>query len=221
MGKFLRSGSAFLTKAVALLALFGFAAVLTAKADSTTTSVTGEIPISGSLCTNGLSGTLAANGSGGVYFTTGGSSPDCYAGGTSIPSYASGSFPASVFSLTSGAYAESGEICYAPTSGSEQCVASAFEALVNTTASSMGFNVGTINNVPPSPTTCSANTSTETLTVAANTICFEDLTDSGSIAFTVNAPTPVTPTPEPSSLFMLGSGLLSLAGAGIFRKRIV
>jgi len=195
MGNALKGKSGLLMKAVTLIALLGFAAVLSAKADDVISgSFTGNA--GSASCTSGM-GTLDINSSGDVNFVS--ANGYCYFGGdlsstvgpfssTNFSTFLSSLFysgsthtggtAANLFALATGTYYESGQQCDASSSCNPK---------------DEGFSV----------------------VITSTTITLDDVLTGGSI--TVN----LANTPEPSSLLLLGSGLLSLAGAGIFRKKPV
>lgn len=118
-------------------------------------------------------------------------------------------------------YAEFGAIC----GGTAQCTASNssnngsnsgdIEVLINSTGSSQTFTIynsgGTADGFANTPASGCTVTGT-TFTVAASTICFEDLSTGGSIAMTAHIA-----VPEPANV-----GIISLSVLGIaewFRRR--
>jgi MYXO-CTERM domain-containing protein len=147
---------------------------------------------------------------------------------TFIPGLNTEGTAAGLNALTTGWYAEFGAIC----GGTGQCTASNdssnsnssgdIDVLLNSSNASQTFqvydnvgNIDTANNT--AATGCSytggGTGGHATFTVAANTICFEDLSTGGSIAMTIGAPS----VPEPSSVAFVGLGVLG--AAEWFRRR--
>jgi hypothetical protein len=94
------------------------------------------------------------------------------------------------------------------------------DVLVNRTNAAVSFTIknaaGTANSIAnlPSAAGCGASaTGGNTYTIAANTICFSDLSTGGSISMTIAAPASV---PEPATSGLIGLGL---AAVGLFTRR--
>jgi PEP-CTERM motif-containing protein len=163
---------------------------------------------------NTVTGAVAA-GSEALYIALGGSSGEGSAADLGL--LATGWYALGFFSSPNG-----GAIC----GGTAQCTNSnandgsnssgEIDMLVNRTGAPVVFTVknaaGIANGIAnlPSASGCGAagTGSTNTYTVAANTICFSDLTTGGSISITVAAPSTV---PEPASSALIGLGLCGVA----------
>jgi MYXO-CTERM domain-containing protein len=215
-----------------LLAFFS----LTASADTTYNVTLASAAPNDCTSTTGTFETTSAGGV--LLEVPGGSSAGCYVGGfnsggptgmatTFISGLGTGGgaegTAAGLNALTTGWYAEFGTICD-PTSAS--CVNSNsstnagnngdgnsadIEVLVNSSGSSQNFTTydtsGNADNGANTPAPgCSFSGST--FTVAAHTVCFEDLGTGGSIALTINSPA----VPEPKGIALIGLGVLGLAG---------
>src|SRR5579884_844360 len=207
-----------------------FAGALSANASTITITGTSG---AAATCTAGLTGTFTIDAAGGVLLEAPNGTGGCYVGGYSgtaasptpngtdttyinITGVSTEGTAAQLFSLTTGWYAEFGVLCGGP----GQCTASQnssnnnnsgdIEILVNSGGTSKNFqiqdNTGAIDSIfnAPSASGCGANVDTKTFTVAANTICIEDLSTSVSISLTIGAPSSV---PEPSSF-----GFMSIGG---------
>lgn len=226
-------------KYVILMGILSLAGAIPASASAIT--VTGVSGVAAT-CAVGNTGTFTISSGGILLEAPGGSTAGCYVGGFSgtagSPSpngtdttYISGlsgeGTAAQLDSLTTGWYSEFGAIC----GGTSQCTASNastnqnnsgdIEVLVNAGSSAVNFQIydnnGTLDpiyNTPGAPG-CGANASTSTFTVAANTICIEDMSTSGSISMTIGTP---TSTPEPSTFAFLLIGCAVLSGAAFARQ---
>ncbi len=196
-----------------------------------------------STCASGDTGTFTISAGGILLEAPGGSTAGCYVGGFSgtagapTPNGADTTYigglsgegtAAQLGTLTTGWYAEFGVIC----GGTSQCTASNsstnqnnsgdIEVLVNSGSTAVNFQIydnnGTLDPIynTPSAPGCGANASTSTFTVAANTICIEDMSTSGSISMTIGTP---TTTPEPSSFSFLLIGCAILSATTLARRR--
>ncbi len=226
-------------KYVLLMGLLSLVGAIPASASAIT--VTGVSGVT-SACAVGNTGTFTGSSGGILLEAPGGSTTGCYVGGfsgtagspspnglntTYIGGLSGEGTAAQLDSLTTGWYAEFGVIC----GGAGQCTASNsstnqsnsgdIEVLVNATSSAMNFqiydNTGTLDPIynTPSSSGCGANASTKTFTVAANTICIEDLSTSGSISMSIGTPT-TTPEPSTFAFFLIGCAVLS--GAAFARR---
>jgi hypothetical protein len=223
-------------KRVGFLSLLCVGVTLSAMADEQFPLTISQAAGVSTSCKSGLAGTFDINSSGGIFVAApSGSTTGCYVG--ALNSQASGTpqittfisglntegTAAQLFALQTGWYAEYGEIC----GGSGQCTGANnmtngsnsgdIEVLVNSTSTSQTFttydssgNANTPGNNAPAGCTYSGTL----FTVSAHTICFEDLSTSGSIAMTINT----SPVPEPTNVAFVGVALLAIA-ALISRKR--
>jgi MYXO-CTERM domain-containing protein len=194
-----------------------------------------------SACTAGSTGTFQTFTSGGILLEAPTSSTSgCYVGGYSgtagapTPNGTPTTFidgtawthptgsASQLDALTTGWYAEFGAIC----GGTGQCTASNsmtnssnsgdIELFINQTGSSKTFTSydssgNALSNFNPAATGCTYSGSL--FTVAAHTICFEDLGTGGSIDLTINAPA----VPEPTGVGLAALGVLGIAG--LIRRR--
>ena len=233
------SGRNLSNKYLILIGLLGLAGAIPASASAVT--VTGVSGVT-SACAVGNTGTFTGSSGGILLEAPGASTAGCYVGGfsgtagspspsglntTYIGGLSGEGTSAQLDALDTGWYAEYGAIC----GGTGQCTASNsstnqsnsgdIEVLVNATGSAMNFqifdNTGTVDPIynTPSSSGCGANASTKTFSVAANTICIEDMSTSGSISMTIGAP---TTTPEPSTFAFLLIGCAVLSGAAFARR---
>jgi hypothetical protein len=184
-------------------------------------------------CPAGTAGTLTTNSSGGIVVEFLGVTTGCYIGDSGVTGAAStyiGSLTtegsaSGLNSLSTGWYAENGAMCDATGSCStannstNNNTSGDFEVLINRGSSSTTFQIyntgGTVDSAgnPGITGGCTyvVNSGAATFTVAANTICFEDLSTGASIAIDVNAP---TSTPEVATMLLVATGLFLMALVG-------
>lgn len=216
--------------AVPLAVFFGLA--VSASADTTYDITIAAAAGTASTCKAGNTGTFETFTDGGVLLEApSGSTSGCYVGnysgtpGAPTPNGAETSFISGLTgegtatglnSLATGYYAEFGAICGGP----GQCTASNnssngagsgdIDVLVNSGSTSQTFSIYNTGGTKDSagntaPTGCTY--SGTTFTVAADTICFEDLSTGGSIAMTIGTPA----VPEPANVGIASLGVLGIA----------
>ena len=187
-------------------------------------------------CPAGTTGTFTYDSSGGVNLTLGAGGCGVFgSSGSGDTTYISGltgeGTAAQLFALTTGWYAESGEICNglphpaactASNSTTNNNTSGDIEVLINSSSTTQTFqirdnlgNIDTAGNPSTAPCTYTLGAGgAATFSVGAGTICLEDLSTGGSIAFAIAVPEPSTTS------FLLMGGLL-LGGVRFLRRRRV
>jgi hypothetical protein len=187
-------------------------------------------------CPSGTTGVLTTNSAGGIDVVFAGTDNGCYIGDSGVtgtPSTYIGSLTgegtaSGLNSLSTGWYAEYGAMCDATgscnySSSSTNGSGSAdFDVLINRTGSTMTFQIYNSSNTidgagnsgiagPTGQCSYTVTSGQATFTVAANSICFENLSTGASIAIDVNTP---TATPEVATMLLVATGLFLMALVG-------
>jgi PEP-CTERM motif-containing protein len=226
----------WMVKSIATIAVFSVATAVTAKAGIITNATIVGAGGTTASCAAGVVGTFEWSTTGAYLNTPTNSTTGCFAGGnngspaftplinteaTFVGGFTTEGTSAGLAALATGWYAlNNGSLC----GGAGQCTNSTgsdngqnsgmLSLMVNRTNAAVVFQIynsgGTVNsitNVPPAAALgCTADVAAKTFTVAANTICIQDLTQSGSISVTFNAPASV---PEPTTSALMGLGLVA------------
>ena len=230
-------------KSIATFAVISVVTAVTAKAAIITNATIVGAGGTTAACAAGVVGTFEWSATGAYLNTPTNSTAGCFAGGNSgtpaftplinteatfVGGFSTEGTAAGLATLATGWYAlNNGSLC----GGTGQCTNSSgadtgqnsgmLSLMVNRSNAAVVFQIfnsgGTANSItnvpPPAALGCTANVAAKTFTVSANTICIQDLTQSGSISVTLSAPSTV---PEPTTSALMGLGL---AAFGLFTQR--